>query len=165
MDSLFFYLTWLGSIFVLFPAAVTLIALFSKVLSPPDMGFLLGSLLGSTLIAQGLKLLIARPRPAELNDMLVNMPTDYSFPSAHTAQAASFFVALALLASRDLSMKANILVCSLCGLLISLVGFSRIFLKVHYISDVIAGAIGGIVWVFILKWLIYDVFAGGAHAQ
>lgn len=164
MDIFFFYITWLGSIILLFPAGVSVIALFRKTLNLADMLLIIGGLLGASLLAHLLKILFARPRPTVVTDMMVNMPPDFSFPSAHTAQAASFFVALGLLAGRDLPMKTGVAVWLCSGLLISLVGLSRIYLKVHYISDVVAGAILGVLWVLILNWLIQAVLTGGGHA-
>lgn len=164
MDVFFFYITWLGSILVLLPAGVSMIALFRRALNFADMVLIIGGLLGASLLAHLLKILFARPRPTVVTDMMVNMPPDYSFPSAHTAQAASFFVALGLVASRNLPIKSGAVIWLFCGLLISLVGLSRIYLKVHYISDVIAGALLGVVWVFILNWLIHAILTGEGHA-
>ena len=164
MDIFFFYITWLGSIILLLPAGVSIIALFRKTLNFADMLLIIGGLLGASLLAHLLKVLCARPRPTVVTDMMVNMPPDFSFPSAHTAQAASFFVALGLLAGRDLPMKTGVAVWLCSGLLISLVGLSRIYLKVHYISDVVAGAILGVLWVLVLNWLIHAVLRGGGHA-
>ena len=164
MDVFFFYITWLGSIILLLPVGVTVIALFRGTLDFADMALIIGGLLGASLLAHLLKILIARPRPTVVADMMVNMPPDYSFPSAHTAQAASFFFALGLIAARHLPVKSATAVWLCCGLLISFVGLSRIYLNVHYLSDVIAGAILGVAWVYILNRLIYAVLKGGGHA-
>ena len=164
MDVFFLYITWLGSIIILFPAAVTIIGGFWRMLPPSDMFLLLGGVLGASLSAHVLKMIISRPRPLAVQDMIVNMPTDFSFPSAHTAQATAFFVSLALITTRGLPWKTSVVVWSLCGLVICTVGFSRIYLKVHYVSDVIAGAALGLVWVFALQWFIHALFTGGGHA-
>jgi undecaprenyl-diphosphatase len=149
---------------LLLPAGVSVIALFRKTLNFADMLLIIGGLLGASLMAHLLNILCVRPRPTVVTDMMVNMPPDFSFPSAHTAQAASFFMALGLRASRDLPMKTGVAVWLCSGLLISLVGLSRIYLKVHYISDVVAGAILGVLWVLVLNWLIHAVLRGGGHA-
>lgn len=165
MDVFFLYATWLGSLLVLFPSAVALTAVFKKVLHLSDMCLILGSLLGVTLLSHVLKIVITRPRPMPTKEMIVNIPASFSFPSAHTAQAASLFIALALIVTRDLPAKTSLIIWSVCGLVIAVVGYSRIHLEVHYISDVIAGAALGISWVFILRWLIYGAATGGRHAQ
>ena len=165
MDTLFLYVTWLGSVLILFPTAIVVIALFRNKLHFSDRLLLLGGLVGASAIAHAVKLIISRPRPIAAQDMLVSMPTDFSFPSAHTAQAASFFVALALAATRYLPEKTSPLIWLGSGCLIILVGLSRLYLKVHYPSDVIAGAALGIGWVLILNWLISAFVTGEGHAK
>ena len=93
-----------------------------------------GSLLNNLLI----KNLIARPRPVWLNpdvEILVRIPTDYSFPSGHTA--ASFTAATVLLCyDRRFGIPAVILAC--------LIAFSRLYLYVHFPTDILAGIFFGI---------------------
>ena len=85
-----------------------------------------------------LKPLVARTRPYEVNTMmelLIARPLDYSFPSGHTA--AAFASASALYFGRNrLWIPALILAVFLA--------FSRMYLYVHYPSDVLAGALIGI---------------------
>ena len=93
-----------------------------------------------------LKNLIGRMRPFEYSDLIVpvvrELPDSFSFPSGHTA--TSFAVALILLrADKRIGIPAVIFA--------SLIGFSRIALRVHYPTDVIAGfllafAVSTIVW-------------------
>lgn len=99
-----------------------------------------------------IKPLVARVRPYDWNPMapelLVTEPTDWSFPSGHTA--ASFTAASALYAGGTrLWMPAAVL--SL------LIAFSRMYLYVHYPSDVLAGLILGTCLGFVgkrmLSWL------------
>ncbi len=165
MDFFFLSITWLGSILVLLPAGVTVIALSRRALHFSDMCLIISAPLGASLLAHLLKILFARPRPTVVSEMMVNMPPDFSFPSAHTAQTASFFVAAGLVATRGLPPKTGAAVWLCCGLLISCVGVSRIYLQVHYISDVVAGAILGVVWIFILNWLIDTVLKDRGHAK
>lgn len=95
------------------------------------------------------KHLVARARPFDVIQNLVPLitkPTDYSFPSGHTA--CSFAVAFLLF--RKLPKKYGIL----CLILATLIGFSRIYLGVHYLSDVIAGAVSGIVLSYAADYLV-----------
>ncbi len=84
-----------------------------------------------------LKPLVGRIRPFDVNravQLLIKRPTDYSFPSGHTA--ASFAATFALYFSRRrLWIPAFVL-----ALLIS---FSRLYLYVHYPSDILAGILVG----------------------
>lgn len=85
-----------------------------------------------------LKPLVARVRPCEINTdvaLLVARPADYSFPSGHTG--ASFAAVSALMFGKSrLWLPALALAC--------LIGFSRLYLYVHYPSDVLAGALLGL---------------------
>jgi len=90
-----------------------------------------------------LKLLIARPRPSVFPP-LVNERT-YSFPSGHTITAVALYGFLTVLLWRQDSGWAL-----LTGALIPAVGFSRIYLGVHYPSDVIAAMTLGAVWLAVV---------------
>lgn len=82
-----------------------------------------------------LKPLVGRMRPFTVNvgvELLINAPTDFSFPSGHTA--ASFSVAFALLFSKNKLWIPSMI-------LASLIAFSRLYLYVHYPSDVLAGSV------------------------
>lgn len=90
-----------------------------------------------------LKPFVARIRPCDVNStiqLLIPHPEGFSFPSGHTG--ASFAAASVLFFSRNrFRMPAF--------LLAALIGFSRIYLYVHYPTDVLAGALLGIM----LGWL------------
>jgi undecaprenyl-diphosphatase len=83
-----------------------------------------------------LKPLVARPRPFSVREvtLLISPPSDWSFPSGHTA--ASFASAVALWRS-----KSRLRVPALA--LAILIGASRIYLYVHYPSDVLCGGVLG----------------------
>ena len=86
----------------------------------------------------GLKPLIARLRPSDLNPdmvLLIPRPTDYSFPSGHTA--ASFAAATAMLWNHK-----RLGACAM--LLAAAIAFSRLYLYVHYPTDILAGILLGI---------------------
>jgi undecaprenyl-diphosphatase len=88
----------------------------------------------------------ARERPAAFFEY--PLPLSHSFPSGHAFFAASFFGGLATLVSgrvRSRALQALIWIVALA--LILLVGFSRVYLGVHYPSDVFAGYAAAVVWV------------------
>lgn len=86
-----------------------------------------------------LKPLVGRMRPFTVNtgmELLINAPKDFSFPSGHTA--ASFAAAFALL-----FVKNKLWIPSM--ILASLIAFSRLYLYVHYPTDVLAGILLGLI--------------------
>jgi undecaprenyl-diphosphatase len=155
MDLFFKTVTWAGSALVLFPLAAVIAGIFWFRGRGADAVLVGGGLAGAFLLVHGLKRFFARPRPA-VDDMLVTMPDGFSFPSAHTAQAVAFAFACALAAGRGADPATGLLAWGGLGLAALLVGISRIYLHVHYVSDVIAGAVLGVAWVLtlnlVLKW-------------
>ena len=94
-----------------------------------------------------LKNIVARPRPfAEIEALipLIAKPTDFSFPSGHTT--ASFAVALVML--RMLPKKIGIP----AVVLAALVAFSRLYLGVHYPTDVLVGFVVALVGSSLAVW-------------
>lgn len=139
-------LTWLGSLFVLLPLAAWLG--WRQQAAGLCRTFLALAVGGSALLAHGLKLAIDRPRP-DLFPALIEMPVDPSFPSAHSMQITAFVAGWLLCTGkqRDPGWLA-------IGLLVVLlVGLSRLYLQVHYPSDVLFGVLFGLAWVWALHAL------------
>ena len=98
---------------------------------------------GASAINAVLKLIFHRPRP-EL--AFVHLDT-YSFPSGHAATSSATFTVMAyLLARRCHSTRARIWIGLGAAAAIALVGFSRLYLGAHYLSDVLAGISFGVAW-------------------
>ncbi len=107
--------------------------------------FLSAAVGGATLLNFILKQIFARPRPAYPHAFLTE--TGFSFPSGHAMISIAFYGAIAYLSYAYVkSFRAKLLV-SLGALLISgCIGFSRLYLGVHYITDVLAGWAAGMTW-------------------
>jgi undecaprenyl-diphosphatase len=104
------------------------------------------TLAGAGLLNGLLKFSFARVRPASFFDY--PLPGSPSFPSGHALYAASVFGGLAvLLTARIRSLLLQIAIWLVAISLILLVGLSRVYLGVHYPSDVLAGYAIGVVWV------------------
>jgi len=98
-----------------------------------------------------LKLAFHRTRPEVAS---VHLDT-YSFPSGHAMISTAAYGALAYLAWRRLeTRRARVLLWVAVLTLVVLVGFSRLYLGVHYLSDVLAGTAGGACWLALsIAWL------------
>lgn len=137
-DSIFTTITWLGSLYLLLPFSA-IFSLFLLWAGRSREILMLGlSLSVTVIVVHATKLIFRRPRPASL-DLLIPMPTDWSFPSAHTAQATAVFLAVAIIAIRSLPSAWGWIFAVASTLVIVGVGWSRVYLQVHYLSDVIAG--------------------------
>jgi undecaprenyl-diphosphatase len=105
-----------------------------------------------------LKQTINRERPTI--DQLITVTT-LSFPSGHAMSAMAFYGFLIYLGFRlGSSWGIKLAIFFILGLLILLIGISRIYLGVHYPSDVLAGFTGGLIWVsfFITLFTIRDLY-------
>lgn len=97
-----------------------------------------GMAMGALITNAGLKPLVARMRPCWMNDtvqLLIASPTDYSFPSGHS-QVAFVSAAAIYQNHKKWGIAAYILA--------ALIAFSRLYLYVHFPTDVLAGALIGI---------------------
>ncbi|HKY07199.1 MAG TPA: phosphatase PAP2 family protein, partial [Candidatus Binatia bacterium] len=107
--------------------------------------FVLASVGGGTLLSTGLKLIFARPRP-DVVPHLVDV-SSASFPSGHAMLSAVVYLTLGALLSRvEGPPRIKIYVLSVGILLTLLVGMSRVYLGVHWPTDVLAGWCAGAVW-------------------
>jgi undecaprenyl-diphosphatase len=107
--------------------------------------FVLVAIAGGVVLSEGLKHLFARPRP-ELVAHLVEVQTA-SFPSGHAMLSAVTFLTLgALLARVQSRNRLKAYVVSVAILLTLLIGASRVYLGVHWPTDVLAGWCAGAAW-------------------
>jgi undecaprenyl-diphosphatase len=140
-------LTALGSVSVL--TVFALLAYAAIVGTRDAVGFLHMSvaLLGALLWPLLLKPLYARERP-DLIEALVRV-NDLSFPSGHAFGAAAAYATFAFFCSRFLQSRGGEIFCYfIASLLVGIVGITRIYLGVHYPTDVIAGLTAGGAWAF-----------------
>jgi len=145
-------LTMLGSSVVMTPLAILTLALCYFRREFHALKTLAATFGGALLLEFSLKLAFHRPRPAPFFDLPT--PATFSFPSGHALFSFCFFAGLAaLLSPRLASQKAKLGLWSIAIALILGIGLSRIYLGVHYPSDVLAGYAAAIVWVATVKFV------------
>jgi undecaprenyl-diphosphatase len=149
-------LTWLGSVWVLLPLALWFY--WHQRAQGRIAAFVPLCLLSSTVASHLIKWLIQRPRPEGLVGLTM-APWDTSFPSAHTMQATAFFLSLCCQPNRrpDMAPLAAALT------VVTMVAVSRVVLHVHFVSDVLAGAMAATFWVLAVR--SHPFWQGDRHAQ
>lgn len=136
--------TWAGSAFLLVPLALVICLALGRAGLRREALAVAFSLGGAMLIADWVKLLVSRPRPPVEHLQAV---TGSSFPSGHATQAGAFWLSLVLaLHTAGAPPASTGMAAGLALLIVLLVAASRVYLGVHYPSDVIAGVLLGAGW-------------------
>ena len=147
LDTFFKYFTYVGA---WVPCAVAVVLLIFRKWKIASV-ILVGQLV-ATLITTPLKHIIRAKRPsAILSDLGINFPvvegvdlhSTLSFPSGHTSAAFAFCFAVALFCPRWWQKLLCLFVAVLCG-------YSRIYLYQHFLEDVLAGSMVGVVSILVL---------------
>ena len=153
LDSLMGAITTMGASPVLIPVAGGAVILLLRARRPARALFLLTAVLGSVLLDGILKVVVHRARPVL---PWAHVQPDFSFPSGHTMNAVSLYLALALLVWVSLGPRRGLVAAALALALSVAVGLSRINLGYHYLSDVVGGLAAGIGWLFVVA-LAFEV--------
>lgn len=138
--------TWLGTAFVLLPfVGVVGVAVRRRTTSWAPLVQLGVSLGGAIVVYDAVKVLVARPRPHV--GQLVSTATGFAFPSGHATQIAAITVTITLLGTAlPVSRSRRALAWGATALIVLVVGVSRIYLGVHWPTDVLAGSALGALW-------------------
>ena len=148
LDGAFLVITHAGFEAGVVPADILLVlglALARRLRAAAYAAIALG---GSALLNVGTKLLFARPRPA-LWESIAPEAT-FSFPSGHAMGSATLAWVVVLLCWRT---RARWVVLAFAATFVVLVGASRVYLGVHYPSDILAGWAAASLWA-VLTWLV-----------
>jgi len=125
-------------------AGLTALALFRKKRNA-DGWTLVVSTAGAMALNSVLKAIFARQRPKELVRQ-IKLPKTHSFPSGHSFLSAATYPIVVHHLVQHRSTRLQIVALSLTGTTILSVGFSRMYLGVHFPSDVLGGFAGGLGW-------------------
>jgi undecaprenyl-diphosphatase len=124
---------------------------------------LASSVLGGALLNRLLKYAFHRPRPS-FTDPLLRL-TSYSFPSGHTMAATVLYgVIAAYFFTTTSDWRKRTLVIMAASFLILMVGFSRMYLGAHYLSDVLGAIAEGLAWLALCLTVVYS-FWRQRHSQ
>ena len=110
------------------------------------------TMIGASLLNTTLKVAFKRPRPVPFFNLLA--PESFSFPSGHSLASCCFFGALAaLLTARLQGSRLRAAIWVVATLLFLLIGLSRIYLGVHYTTDVVAGFVAALIWIMVVRFV------------
>lgn len=151
-DSIMCFITDLGNAGMIWIVLTVILLLIPKT---RKSGFIMAAtLILDAILCNGiLKNAFARVRPCDVNpavDLLIPRPEDYSFPSGHTA--ASFAAVSALFFAGEKKLWKPAL------LLAVLIAFSRLYLYVHYPTDVLGGIAVGVICGYAGMRLVKQLF-------
>lgn len=144
ITAIFRFVTNLGDWFVVFAATLALIVFFLYRRDHDHLGVLIVTMVGAGVLDGVLKLAFHRLRP---DPFFGARPTTYSFPSGHSLISFCFYGLIAGMINFQLEERwQRALVWCAAGLLIGMIGLSRIYLGVHWPTDVVAGYTAAIIW-------------------
>lgn len=135
VDRLMVGITELGSVGVMLPLILTVAGALAVEGCWQTVGYWVATAASSELLVQVLKRTLARHRPLAL----YQGAEQFSFPSGHATMSAVVLAYLAFLLSRGQSTRWRIAVGGTAAVYVALVGFSRLYLGAHWMSDVLGG--------------------------
>jgi membrane-associated phospholipid phosphatase len=142
-------ITWCGNFMTLLAVTLVAVVILWRRRERTDAVFVTLAFLGAQVLSTGMKLGFRRDRPF-FPDPLATEST-FSFPSGHALVSLAVYGSIALVLACRLSTHAQRAV--LLGgtaLLVLAIGFSRLYLGVHFLSDVLAGYAAGLAWLALL---------------
>jgi membrane-associated phospholipid phosphatase len=142
----FEFVTALGNFATLLVAAAVAAVVLARFGTRNELALLLLAFAGSQVLTMGLKLGFQRDRPFFAEPLATE--STYSFPSGHASASLAVYGTLGFLLARRLrNRRARVASLAGAAALVLLIGFSRLYLGVHYLTDVLAGFSLGLAWV------------------
>lgn len=147
------FITFFGSNYFLLPAYIFLVGYFLLFKKTRRLSLDVAAVgITSTIILFSLKAIFHRHRPL---DPLVRNVNGFSFPSGHSFSSFTFFgLLIYILWNHKMNPTVRWIATSFYFLFACAIAFSRIYLHVHYASDVVAGFCLCIVWLGLSFWVI-----------
>lgn len=148
--------TWIGSMYFVVPFTLIAFILLFFIYQKRHLAFLVVTVMaGTILLNRLLKDYFNRERPEIHRIMDV---TGFSFPSNHAMMALSLYTIIAYIVWRKVKSTRNrVFLVLFTAFMISIISISRIYLGVHYPSDIVGGLAASGLWVIIVI-VIYGIF-------
>lgn len=144
-------LSFVGSTISLASATVFLFFWFMSRKWRREAWLLAITMLGAAILNTTLKLTFRRPRPVPFFGLTA--PETFSFPSGHSLASFCFFGALAaLVTARIDNRRTRLIIWISAALIVFSIGLSRIYLGVHYTTDVLAGFTAALIWISVIRF-------------
>jgi membrane-associated phospholipid phosphatase len=157
LTDVFRAITRLGNFITLFAVTLVAVVIFWRRRERIDAAFVALAALGAQVLSTGMKLGFRRDRPF-FPDPLATEST-FSFPSGHALVSLAVYGSIALVLARRLTSRIQrALLLGATALLVIAIGFSRLYLGVHFLSDVLAGYAAGAAWLAFL-YVVLEVRA------
>jgi undecaprenyl-diphosphatase len=145
-------ISFLGSTLFLTAATIFIVAWFALRKWGREAKLFAITMIGASILNTTLKLAFKRPRPIPFFDL--TPPETYSFPSGHSLASCCFFAGLAaILSGRVKSRRARTITWIVASIMFLLIGLSRIYLGVHFTTDVIAGFAAALIWILVIRFV------------
>ena len=139
-----------GGGLVLWPCGVLIVGLLVFAHRGREAALFGAAVVGANLVSEAMKLFFHRPRPEAWFDY--PLPSTFSFPSGHAFVSFCFFLCLAEILVRDeWRPAARFAVWSAALACTFTIGLSRVYLGVHYPTDVLGGYAAGILWTTLIR--------------
>ena len=150
------FITFFGSFRFLLPAYVAIIIFDLYIKDKKLFLYILFIGITSTGLLFFIKFLVKRLRPS---DPLLHAVNGFSFPSGHSFCSFTFFGILIYVVWKDTKLKKNMkwIVTSFLFLFAFTIALSRVYLHVHFASDVVAGFCLSIIWLTFAYWILKTI--------
>ncbi|MFD2443793.1 phosphatase PAP2 family protein [Bacillus sp. CGMCC 1.16607] len=151
LTSIMKVFTYIGSTrFTIGLAIAVLLFLYFVLKHRIELILFIVGIIGSAILNKGLKYLFHRARP-DLHRLIEI--SGFSFPSGHSMNAFTVYTLISFLLWRHISSKlGRVLLILISTMMVLLIGISRIYLGVHFPSDVIGGYLASGCWLAIAIW-------------
>ncbi len=152
LDAVVSYITELGGYKVQFVISAVLCFLLLFMRQLKALLFFAFTMLLTATVGWIIKETVDRVRPQSLTDIMHT----YSFPSGHTSASFAFFISLGILAGLERSPKTRLLWLFIASLPAIFIALSRVYLGVHWVTDVVAGGLlAAGICMSVLTWIAY----------